>query len=50
MKLLLSIILLTTTIVTNCLAQVEYIYSDIRCEKEKEITSKLYSIDRSQTQ
>ena len=47
MKLLLSIILLTTTIVTNCLAQVEYIYSDILCEKEQEITAPLYTTNPS---
>ena len=50
MKLLLSIILLTTTIVTNCLAQVEYIYSDILCEKEQEITAPLYTTNPSNRQ
>ncbi|MBO4772286.1 MAG: hypothetical protein J5595_07085, partial [Bacteroidales bacterium] len=50
MRILLTIIIFATIMVSNCVAQVEYIYSDIRCEKEKEITSKLYSIDRSQTQ
>ncbi len=50
MKLLLLVILLTTTIVSNCLGQVEYIYSDILCEEEQEITASLYTIDPSNKQ
>ena len=50
MKLLLFVILLTTTIVSNCLGQVEYIYSDILCEEEQEITASLYTIDPSNKQ
>ncbi len=45
MRILLLILLLTTTIVHNCLGQVEYSYSDDLCEEESRITERLYTID-----
>ena len=45
MRILLLIILLTTTIVHNSLGQVEYSYSDDLCEEESRITERLYTID-----
>ena len=45
MKLLFFIILSITTITNYCFGQVEYIYSDIHCEEEQQITRELYSAD-----
>ncbi len=50
MRLLIFVILLILTVAHNCLAQVEYIYSDVLCEEEQEITASLYTTDPSNKQ
>lgn len=43
MKILLFTILLTLAIIHDSVGQVEYIYSDIRCEEEQRLTQQLYN-------